>query len=195
MGDINKTTFFYRKKFQSKEAEFNKPMQLPAYFGSMIGDKKQVKIAEVGAGPINTIGDSWPGVDVLIDASDIHANEYQKFWEHHNKTPIIPVVYQDFEDLDYADETFDIVHCVNALDHTADAMKALSELIRICKKGGWIYLRHSPYQMDRYGGLHRWNAHVVDGVCVFSNGIENLKLDGFKTHLEGDLIVSIWQKI
>lgn len=181
MADINRTTYFYRHKFASKEAEFNKPMQLPDYFKSMIVDKRQITIAELGAGPINTIGNLWPNVEVVLYASDIMQPEYQKFWKHHNKYPIVPVMYEDMENLTYADNMFDIVHCVNALDHTPNIDKAISEMKRVCKKGGWIYLRHAQGQKKRYGGMHYHN-------------FEEVELPEFSKHMEGDLIVNTWIK-
>lgn len=182
MADINKTTYFYRHKFKRKEAQYNQHGRLPDYFGPMIGDKKRVVIAELGAGPVNTIGDEWPGVEVEIRASDVMAGEYSKFWQQHKKTPLVPVVYEDFEHLSYPDNTFDIVHCRNAIDHTPDFPRAIAEMKRVCKPGGWVYLAHAPGQKTRYGGMHHYN-------------FEEVELPEFKTHTEGDLIISIWQKI
>lgn len=196
MEDLNRTTYFYRKKFKSKESQFNKPAQLPEYFGEMIGDKKEVVIAELGAGPINTIGNYWPGVEVTIYASDVMQPEYEKFWQASGKKPIVVVEYQDFERLTYPDNFFDIVHCVNALDHTEDAWQALQEIQRVCKPGGWIYLRHAQNQMDRYGGMHRWNIHLYEdsGVCLIQNKTQSYSIDQAQPKIEGDLIVSKWQK-
>jgi ubiquinone/menaquinone biosynthesis C-methylase UbiE len=170
----------------------------------MIGDKKRVVIAEVGAGPVNTIGDFWPGVDVKIHASDVCQQEYQGFWEHHNKVPIIPIEYQDMEDFTYPDEMFDIVRCTNALDHTRSADKALGEIMRICKKGGWVYLRHVANQRSRHGREHRWDVTMEGGECIFRGKHKtfNVKEFGeFKSHSsEEDLdprahiITSICQK-
>lgn len=182
MGDINKTTYFYRHKFAAKEAEFNRDMPLPDYFAPMIGDKKQVVIAEVGAGPINTIGNHYKDVDVIIYASDVMQPEYQKSWKHHNKQPIVPVMYEDMEKLSYPDEMFDIVHCRNAIDHTPNLLKAIEELKRVCKKGGWVYMAHAPGQKTRYGGMHYHN-------------FEDVILPEFESRVEGDLIISTWQKI
>lgn len=200
MGDINRTTYFYRKKFESKEKEFNKHGPLPAYFEHLITPSVQksgkLTIAEIAAGPINTIGTQWPGLEVEIRASDVFADEYRRFWAYHNKTPIIPIEYQNMEKLTYADNSFDIVHCVNSLDHTPDARAAIMECIRVCKKGGYIYFRHSPDQQKRYGGMHAWNVNFVDGQCQFSNQGDLFYLGSeFKVSLEGDLIVAICQKI
>ncbi len=189
------TLFFYRVKFKSKLAKFNHPSELPDYFGPMIGDKKKVVIAEIGAGPICTIGNSWKDVDVKIYASDILQPQYAPLWTKYKATPVVPVEYQNMEHLTYPDEFFDIVHCVNALDHTIDAKRAIKEMIRVCKKGGYIYLRHAPDQREEYGGMHEWNINEKNGECVLSNPEETFKLDGFKTTVEDKLIVAICQKI
>ena len=196
------TLYFYRVKFKSKLAKFNLPSQLPDYFGPLIGDKKAVTVAELGAGPICTIGNSWPGVKLNLYASDILQNEYAPWWENHRATPIVSVEYQDMEHLTYPDSFFDIVHCVNAVDHTLDARQALKEMMRVCKGEGWIYLRHFPNQRKRLRGMHAWDIDMIDGECVFSNRREKFLLSefgDFQTHIEKnlkeeDLIVSILHK-
>lgn len=188
------TIYFYRAKFRSKLAIFNHPAQLPDYFKPMIGDKKEVTIAELGAGPICTIGNSWPGVKINLYASDVLQDEFAPWWEKHNATPVVPVELEDMEQLTYSDNFFDIVHCVNALDHTLNSRRALKEIVRVCKPGGWIYLRHMPNQRQQLRGMHAWDINEVGGETVFSNRTEKFSLSefgNFKTHLEGDLIVSI----
>ena len=191
------TLRFYKSKFGSKLAKFNLPAQLPDYFEPMIGDKKEVNIAELGAGPICTIGNSWKDVKVNIYASDVLQNEFAPQWKKHGATPIVPIEYQDMEHLSYPDEFFDIVHCANAVDHTLDARQALREMLRICKIGGWIYLRHFPNQRTKLRGMHEWNIDAVDGECVVFKRRKKFLLSefgNFKTHKENDLIISIMQK-
>lgn len=199
MQYVNGISSLYIRKFKRKLEQFNKPMKLPDYFGPMIGEKKSVDIAEVGAGPINTIGNEWPGVDVRVWASDVLQQEYEKLWQEHKAIPVVDVSCEDMEKLTYPDEYFDIVHCVNALDHTKDAQKALAELERVCKPGGWIYLRHAPNQWARFGGHHYWNINIErwegKDECWFHDKHGSFKLDEkYKVHLEGDLIVAICQK-
>jgi SAM-dependent methyltransferase len=196
MADIGHV---YKTKFPRKLRQFNRNAQLPSYFAELIGDKKQVRIAEVGAGPINTIGDSWPSVEVEVVPSDVLAHEYDaELWVPSGATPVLPVQFADMECLPYDDESFDIVHCVNALDHTPDIEAALDELKRICKVGGVVYLRHSHDQKRRFGGHHHWNAQLVKGVARFQNENDILLLDEFTSYeIMGDrdpLIVSIWKK-
>lgn len=179
MSDSNRTAYFYRKKFKAKEAQYNVHSQLPAYFRDLIGDKKTVFIAELGAGPVNTLGDSLEGVEVKIIASDVLWPEYEGYWE--GKTPLVPIEYQDMENLTYENDSFDIVHCRNAVDHTPNPLKAIEEMKRICKPGGYVYLAHAPGQKTRYGGMH-------------SVDYETLELPEFKQSMDGELIVHIWQK-
>lgn len=178
----------YLRKFPRKVRQYNKSLPLPDYFKEMVGEKKKVKIAEVGAGPINTIGNYLDGVEVEIYASDNLQPEYEELWKEHGATPLIPVEYQDMERLSYDTNVFDIVHCRNALDHTRNLFAAVKQLKRVCKRGGWVYLAHAPGQKTKYGGKHYWNfEEVVDELYVMMPGIE-------VTESEDGLIVCRWQK-
>ncbi len=180
MANIGKV---YIEKFQRKLDEFNKPRPLAPYLVPLIGDKKDVVIAEIGAGPMNTIGEMLDGVNIKIVASDILAEEYKELWKKHNAHPFgFEVEYQDMENLTYPDESFDIVHCRNAIDHTQDLHKAIKEMQRVCKKGGYVYLAHAPSQKKKYGGHHYWNIEEVD-------------LPEFLLSQDSELIIHIWKKI
>ena len=172
----------YVDKFARKLGQYNKPMSLPLYFTPMIGDKKSVVIAELGAGAVNTIGNLWKDVEVTIIASDKKIEEYQKQWDLYSAKPVVPIEYQDMEALTYPDEMFDIVHCRNAIDHTQNPLKAVEEMKRVCKRGGWVYLAHAMSQKTEYGGHHYHN-------------FEELELPEFSSHMEDDLIISTWRKI
>lgn len=115
------------------------------------------KIADVGAGACCLIG-RQDGVEVV--ASDLLADEYQEMWAGFGLAPAIPVERQDMGSLGYADESFDIVHCANALDHSADPRAVVLELARVCKPGGIVFLMHIRDQARcaHYGGLHQWNV-------------------------------------
>lgn len=157
-----KTLWFYEKKLPWKSSQFNKPLKLPKYFSSLIGDKKEVTIAEIGCGMFCTIGSMWKDVKVNIHASDVLADEYNSILKKNNINPLIPVHKEDMEHLSYEDNYFDIVHCVNALDHTTNPLLALKEMYRVCKPNGYIYLRHFPNVgvNESYAGMHMWNINI-----------------------------------
>ena len=204
----NNTLHFYRKKLPWKARQFNRELSLPAYFAPLIGDKKEVTIAELGAGMFCTIGSLWNAVRVNIYPSDALANEFNQILKESGVTPLIPVAKEDMENLSYPDNFFDIVHCVNALDHTTNPLRAVGEMYRICKPGGYIYLRHfvNVGENERYSGLHMWNIDLNDkGDCVVWNPDQGFLLSdyfpGFKfakkremDYETEDLIVSILHK-
>jgi ubiquinone/menaquinone biosynthesis C-methylase UbiE len=82
------------------------------------------------------------------------------------------------ENLTYEDNFFDIVVCINALDHTEDALKALKEMIRVCKKGGRVYINCALDQHSVRGHRHFWDAKE-DGTFVNEKESFNLKDYGF----------------
>lgn len=55
-------------------------------------------------------------------------------------SPIVDVK-ADILDLPFDDESFDIVICNHVLEHIEDDRKAMSELYRVIKKGGWGILQ------------------------------------------------------
>lgn len=181
----------YRRRIKELIEEYNKPFPAPYYFERFLKKKTEVKIADLGSGPICTLGNMWGGVKVTIYASDILQPEYTKILQELNCKLITPVEYQDMENLTYPDEFFDLVHCVNALDHTKDVQKALNEMKRVCKPGGYIYLRHGHNQKKVNSGRgHYWNA----GKMGFSNDESLVTLDGFHTTDDGYFLVSILKK-
>src|ERR1035437_1364134 len=152
---------------QGRIKRFNQPLPLIDYLLPYIGDKKELKIADIGSGYISTIGTYLDGVDLKIYHSD--TNDFKEFWKERNITPINSVEIQDMEKLTYPDNFFDIVHCANALDHTRNVYGAVHEMIRVCKPGGWIYIDcHLDQQLT--GGKHYWNAKQ-DGIFINKDGI------------------------
>jgi predicted SAM-dependent methyltransferase len=47
----------------------------------------------------------------------------------------------DVTDIQFRDDTFDVIICNHVLEHIADDRKAISELCRILKPGGWAILQ------------------------------------------------------
>lgn len=180
----------YRRKFERKWEQFNKPMPFPEYLEPFLPETKEVDVLDVGAGPVCIIGKEHPTKDIEITAIDNNACEYhdELIWGKGYRTPLTFVYQMDMEELVYKDNAFDIVHCINALDHTPNLEKAVSEMKRVCKPGGYIYMRHGLGQKKRFGGHHYWN-------------MEEVELPEFDTRIidNGDykknFIEHIWRKI
>lgn len=203
-----KTLGFYKKKLPWKEKTLNRRSNLPDLFAPMIGSKKKVRIAELGSGMFCTIGTNWPSAEVEIYPSDILANEFNQILKEAGVVPLIPVKYEDMENLSYRDNYFDIVYCVNALDHTINPIQAIKEMYRVTKPGGWIYLKCfiDVGEKEKYAGMHKWNINMDknNNLIAWKQGkiyqVENY-VTGFKStktvepgHEDDEMIVSILQK-
>jgi ubiquinone/menaquinone biosynthesis C-methylase UbiE len=51
------------------------------------------------------------------------------------------------ESLPYGDCEFDFVYCYTVLEHVQDVKKSISEMLRVCKPGGRIFLETPNYRM------------------------------------------------
>lgn len=186
---------FYKNKMSYKAKQFNFIFPLHPYFSEMIGDKKEVVIADIGAGMFSTTGSTWGIVKVTLYPSDILADDYNKLLEEKGVVPIIKVLKEDMTELSYEDNFFDIVNCVNALDHCIDPLTAIQEMYRVCKPDGFIYLRHfnNNAEYEGYSGFHAWNISKVIGAddCLIWNTIEQFLLSDyfadFKVSIKNDI--------
>jgi ubiquinone/menaquinone biosynthesis C-methylase UbiE len=72
----------------------------------------------------------------------------------------IDFVVGNVESLDIADDSFDVVHAHQVLQHVARPVDALRELRRVCKPGGLVAARDSDYSSfawwPRVPELDRW---------------------------------------
>lgn len=51
------------------------------------------------------------------------------------------MVTMDVTDIQYPDDTFDVIQCSHVLEHVADDRRAMREFYRILKPGGWAVLQ------------------------------------------------------
>ena len=59
-------------------------------------------------------------------------------------------VKADIQDLPFEDNSFDVIFCNHVLEHVEDDKKALSELFRVMKSGGWgIFQVPIRYQLEK----------------------------------------------
>jgi SAM-dependent methyltransferase len=58
------------------------------------------------------------------------------------------------EDVPYPDESFDLVTCLDVVEHTPDDVRSLAELHRVTRPGGWLVATVPAYQL-------LWSSHDV----------------------------------
>jgi len=184
---------FWRQWMEKRGRRYAKERPLWSSLGFMIGKKKKVSIADIGSGAISVMGSKWETAKIKVFPSDILADEYAKLAKEFGIKLSTPIEKQDMTKLTYKDNTFDIVHCSNALDHCYYPRKAILEMLRVCKPKGWVYLKHVHHEGKRraYRGLHTWNIDITEnGDCEFwRRGRKDVFLlsdiyDGFTTRLD-----------
>ncbi|MFF3644101.1 class I SAM-dependent methyltransferase [Streptomyces sp. NPDC002564] len=79
----------------------------------------------------------------------------------------------DVHDLDFPDDSFDVVHAHQVLQHVGDPVQALREMRRVCRPGGLVAVRDADYRamtwypevpaMDDWLDLYRRVARANGG--------------------------------
>ena len=105
-------------------------------------------LLDIGAGPGTITADLarlvQPGRTTALeaneDALDITRATFAKL------DLSIDFIVGDVHHLDLPDDSFDVVHAHQVLQHVADPVQALREMRRVCKPGGIVAARDSDYQ-------------------------------------------------
>jgi SAM-dependent methyltransferase len=63
------------------------------------------------------------------------------------------MVKMDLTDIQYSDDSFDIIYCSHVLEHIPDDAKAMSELSRVLKPDGWAILQVPILREQTYEDL------------------------------------------
>src|SRR5688572_19843228 len=124
-----------------------------------------VEVLDVGCGPgtitIDIARRVAPGRVVGIDAAPDVIDAAQAAAAEAGITDL-ELATGDVYDLDHADDSFDVVHAHQVLQHVADPVAALREMRRVCRPGGVIAVRDCVYRaMSWYPAvpaLDRWLA-------------------------------------
>ncbi len=137
----------------------------------------EISILDVGAGPVTRLGFRYPGKTLTIVAVDPLADEYERLLGDAGLEPPIRTSCVAGEELreHFGSRRFDIAYASNALDHSADPLLIISNMVAVVRPGGVVLLRHKRNEGEqaRYGGLHQWNFDVVDDrLLVWNNAIE-----------------------
>lgn len=130
------------------------------------------RILDVGAGPVTTLGKYHRGTKLNITAVDALSNLYDQIkWLDPRPNPLTR--YCETERLCeiFEENSFDLVHARNCLDHHYDAVLALTNMIKVTKSGGLIVLIHAENEAinNKWHGLHQWNFYIQDQDLKINN--------------------------
>jgi len=131
---------------------------------------KEIKILDVGAGPLTALGRKHPTKTIIITATDVLAHEYNELLQKYNIIPVIKTVYVEAELLSvvFQENTFDLVVGRNSIDHARDPLLAIRQMLFVVKSGCYVAMHHKENEADsqNYRGLHQWNFTVIDSCFV-----------------------------
>lgn len=149
------------------EARLRADRMFPANLESLLPAVETINVLDVGAGPMTVLGTRSAGRSMQIVATDPLAGLYEHILTTHGVMPPVPTVFATAEDLSafFGSSRFDLVHCQNALDHSFDPVRGITEMLRVVKVGGNIVLLHqtNEAEWEHYVGLHQFNFDKKDG--------------------------------
>jgi SAM-dependent methyltransferase len=130
----------------------------------------EVEILDVGAGPLTVVGKTHPSKTLVITATDVLAREYNALLDEFGVSPPVRTSYAEAEALRDAlgSRRFDIVYAQNSLDHCANPVAAVEEMLAVTRPGGFIVLIHEENEgsKERYHALHKWDFTCEGGRFV-----------------------------
>lgn len=149
----------FRKGFEDvvrKNRKFLLEEELLSY-----DENTEINFIDVGSGPFSRCGFLTDRVKMNCIALDPLADIYVILKKKYNLENGINLRtgFVELLDKQFLENTFDLVHMSNALDHSFNPIIGISQLLYICKVGGKVILRHNENEAEAegYQGLHQWN--------------------------------------
>ncbi|MEZ7754178.1 class I SAM-dependent methyltransferase [Microbacterium paraoxydans] len=134
----------------------------------------ETRLLDVGAGP-GSITVDFAGAVAHVTATEIDdaALSLSRDLAAARGVANIAFSVEDVHALSFADDSFDVVHAHQVLQHVADPVQALREMRRVAKPGGLIAARDADYagflwfpvlpEIDRWLALYRAAARANGG--------------------------------
>lgn len=138
---------------------------------------EDVAILDVGSGPLTSVGRVHPGHKLSVVAVDPLADDYVELLREGGlDVPVLPQRCGGEELLErFGEGSFDIAYALNSLDHSADPMLVLRNMVGVLRPGGRVAITHMRNEGERNGyfGIHFWNFDLRDGRFVIWNRDEH----------------------
>lgn len=161
------------------------PAKLIPYIYDLKKKNNNLKLLEIGSGPISRL--AWGVEEGLfqITAIDPLAKLYSKLMRKHKYDyPIKPIAClgEDISKI-FSEESFDIIYSRNALDHVVSPRKCLEGMCYVLKRGGIIFLEG----FIRGGTRQKWRGLHKHDLVPENGHLLHYDKKGFLTNLTKDL--------
>jgi SAM-dependent methyltransferase len=133
-----------------------------------------VRVLDVGAGPLSSLGKKWEGRTLQLFPVDPLAAEYKAILTRLKiRPPIFTEAGHGEKLLDRFNQNyFDLAFASNSLDHSYDPLLAIRQMFAVVKPQCYVYLWHfaNVGVVEGYKGMHQWNFDIKHGDMILSNG-------------------------
>lgn len=133
---------------------------------------RSFRVLDVGAGPASKVGKTIPSASIELVPVDPLADAYAKILAEASLTAPVPTRKGYGERLTdtFDDNSFDLAHARNSIDHCRDPLLVLKQVLRVVKPGCSFYLNHHRNEGNNAGyyGLHQWNFDIHGGEFLIS---------------------------
>ena len=145
----------YWNRVEIPEWKLDPNLELDVRMLDLLPDKTDVRILDVGAGVLTTVGKKYQDKKIHLTPIDPLAKDYSRILKKRGLQTDWPTQSDSIERLE--DRSFDIVFARNSIDHSEDPLQMMSEMIRVCR--GHVLMEHliNVGQRENYRGLHQWN--------------------------------------
>lgn len=136
-------------------------------------DRPDPLMIDLGCALSYAVGNLFPGKpEARVDYVDPLAPFYNRILDrHHIDRPRIRFGMIEGISGFYPEESVDLIHVRNALDHCADPMAGIIQSLGCLRVGGVLYLNHFRDEAvsEGYRGFHQWNISIVDHRLIIWN--------------------------
>ncbi len=136
----------WESKIQDKISEVSRNKEILKTVESFIGSLRDKRVLIVGSGwggacvaAKHLRAEEVIGIDIDDEVNEIGNLRMQL--EGYKEC----CLYGAAEHIPFADSYFDYVHCFTVLEHVSDVRKSLSEIIRVVKRGGHVFIQAPSY--------------------------------------------------
>jgi len=127
----------------------------------------EIKVLDVGAGPITSFGYKYKGKKIRLFPVDPLARQYEILIKKYGVEPPVKTLGCCGEHLHtyFQNDQFDLVNARNSLDHSVDPLECIRSMYAVCRVKGYLTLIHAENEAlnNCYAGLHQWNFSLVNG--------------------------------
>ena len=140
----------------------------------------EVRILDVGAGPVTELGAQWEGREVEIVAVDPLADPYAELLKKYSICPPVRTINGAGEHLarQFGPESFHFVYARNSLDRSLDPIECYRQILQVLRPGCSLVSLHEANNGERnnYEGVNQWNFSLNEKRLMVWNHSGNWEL-------------------